>query len=144
MGKLMDKVLGLMGFEMEEREEEPGWEERPRGQKGNVVSLPPPRPTRLVMIRPTGFEEAQGVADHLKARRPVVLNLEEVEREVARRLLDFTSGVTYALGGSMQKVNKDVFLCVPSNVEISGEGAEAFQPRYLPWAREQEAEQWKK
>ena len=154
MGKFFDRMLGMIGFEMEEvaGEEDTRWaehseprESRETRERGKLVPLPPARLPRLVMTKPFGFEEAQTVADHLKAHRPVILNLEGMEREVARRMLDFISGATYALNGSIQRISNNIFLCVPANVEVTGEGVEALTGRgFLPWASEQGALPWSK
>ncbi|MDS1029603.1 cell division protein SepF [Bacillota bacterium LX-D] len=128
MGKFVDKVLGFMGFEAEEvedavvREEPSAWNERKeKNSKNNIVSLPAPKPMKMVLVKPTAFEQVQGIADHLKGRKPVIVNLEEADREIAKRIIDFLSGTTYALGGSMQKINAAIMLFVPSNVDVSGE-----------------------
>ncbi|GAW92587.1 cell division protein SepF [Calderihabitans maritimus] len=128
MGKLVDKVLRLMGFEVEkieELEEEEGlehWQEPvvTYAKRGNVVNLHTQKHVRMVIAKPTSFEQVQGMADHLKSHRPVIVNLEEVDKELARRIIDFLSGTTYALSGSMQKVGNSIFLFVPSNVDLAG------------------------
>jgi len=71
------------------------------------------------VVVPTSFGEAQEVADRFKARRPVIMNLQEVDRELSRRLIDFASGLCYGLGGRMDKVANQVFLLVPSDVTVS-------------------------
>lgn len=128
MAKFVDKILNFMGFEVEEVEEEivreevnPWAEAKDRPKKNNVVSLPVPKAMKLVVVKPERFEEVQAIADHLKSRRPVIVNLEETEREVAKRVIDFVSGATYALGGSMQKVSAGIILFVPNNVDVAGD-----------------------
>jgi cell division inhibitor SepF len=129
MGKLMDKVLGFMGVEVREVEE-PGEDNQSwndglaKPNRSNVVSLHNPRPIRLVVVKPVVFEQVQVISDHLKSRRPVIINLEDTEKCTAKRILDFVSGAAYALNGSMQKVSQSIFLFVPSNVEVTGEMAE--------------------
>ncbi len=140
VGKIMDKLMGLIGLEVQEVEQqefqEPGagWvdESRPKGQRGNVVSLHS-RPVKLVVVRPSAFEQVQGIADHLKSRRPVIVNLENTEKDCAKRILDFISGTAYALNGNMQKVSNSIFLFVPSNVEVSGESMDDFRSGLLGW-----------
>lgn len=128
MAKFVDKILNFMGFEVEEVEEDivreevnPWAEAKDRPKKNNVVSLPVPKAMKLVVVKPERFEEVQAIADHLKSRRPVIVNLEETEREVAKRVIDFVSGATYALGGSMQKVSAGIILFVPNNVDVAGD-----------------------
>lgn len=71
------------------------------------------------VVVPTSFGEAQEVADRFKSRRPVIMNLQEVDRELSRRLIDFASGLCYGLGGRMDKVANQVFLLVPADVTVS-------------------------
>ena len=78
----------------------------------------------MVVIEPRSFEEAKGVTDNLKNRRPIIVNLEQAEAELAQRVVDFVSGATYALNGSMQKVGNGIFLFVPNNMDISSDAKE--------------------
>ena len=79
------------------------------------------------VVAPKKYSDAQQIGDHLKAEQPVIVNLQVVERELARRMIDFCSGLTYALNGSMEKVADQVFLLTPSNVEVSKEERERIQ-----------------
>ena len=83
------------------------------------------------VIAPHSFNHAQEVADRFKASQPVILNLQGVEKELSRRLLDFCSGICYALGGHMEKVAARVYLLTPSNVEVSAEERRRLQERGL-------------
>ena len=74
-----------------------------------------------MVVEPFTFDDAQHIADHLKNRKPVVVNLESTEPEVAKRMIDFISGTTYALGGTIQKVGNNIFLCAPVNVDVDYE-----------------------
>jgi cell division inhibitor SepF len=74
---------------------------------------------KVMVVEPVTFDDAQHVADHIKNRKPVVINFENTETAVAKRIIDFVSGTTYALAGNLQKVGKDIFLCAPSNVDVS-------------------------
>lgn len=138
--RLMDKVLGMIGFEEEdledeERGQEAGFREEEPGQsgrrKGQVLSLHAQRQLKVVVAEPRAFEDVQGLADNLKSRRPVILNLEKADQELAKRVVDFISGVTYALSGSLQKVGSGIFLAVPSNMDITGEVEEEYRERGL-------------
>lgn len=75
----------------------------------------------LKVVRPEGFESVTAIADHLLAKRTVVLNLEDTNKEAARRLLDFLSGVAYAIDGTLKKVTVSTFIITPNNVNVSGE-----------------------
>ena len=72
-------------------------------------------------VRPRRFDQAQEVADRFKEGNPVIMNLEGADREVARRLIDFASGLCYGLGGQMERVANQVYLLTPTNVEVSPE-----------------------
>lgn len=86
---------------------------------------------RVHVAEPRGFNDAQEVGDRLKSSQPVILNLQGLERDLQRRLIDFSSGLAYALGGSMSRVADQVFLLTPSNVEVSQEEKERLQARGL-------------
>ena len=79
---------------------------------------------RLVLIEPKSFEECPKLVDCLKGRRPVIINLEKLETEVARKIFDFMSGATYALAGNVQKVANNIFIFATDNVDISATQAE--------------------
>ena len=83
------------------------------------------------VVEPQGFNDAQEVGDRLKANQPVILNLQGLRRELQRRLIDFSSGLAYAVGGNMQRVADQVFLLTPSNVEVSQEEKDRLQARGL-------------
>jgi cell division inhibitor SepF len=76
---------------------------------------------RVHLVTPYNFNDAQEVADKFKQNVPVILNLQTTDAELAKRLIDFTSGLTYALGGGMQKIADKTFLLTPQNVEVSAE-----------------------
>lgn len=120
------KVWSWMGMETEEvvREElislPPGQAED-TGKKinTNVVSLHTNKSVKVVVCEPTSFEEAQALADHLKARKQVIINFENTEPDVMRRIIDFISGTTYALEGSYHQLGKSICVFAPSNVEVA-------------------------
>jgi cell division inhibitor SepF len=95
-----------------------------------VKAMPMPA-TRVHVMDPKGFNDAQEVGDRLKAGQPVILNLQAVDRDLQRRLIDFSSGLAYALNGTMAKAAEQVFLLTPSNVEVSEEEKERLQARGL-------------
>lgn len=92
-----------------------------------VVSKQP----KVNVVAPIRFADAQEIGDFVKAGSPVIVNLQASERDLSRRMIDFCSGVTYALGGSMEKVAEQVFLLTPSNVEVSAEERMRLQERGL-------------
>lgn len=85
------------------------------------------RSKRPFVVAPVKYGDAQQIGDHLRAEEPVIVNLQVVDRDLARRMIDFCSGLTYALSGSMEKVADQVFLLTPSNVEVSQEERERIQ-----------------
>lgn len=126
--KFFDKIMGVMGLEEEEDfydEEQldgsPDEEGKMGKRKGTVVSLHTQRQVQVVLSEPSSYEEVQEIADNLKNHRPVIVNLEKADADLAQRVIDFMSGTTYALGGSMQKVGKNIFLFVPNNIDIAND-----------------------
>jgi cell division inhibitor SepF len=73
------------------------------------------------VVTPRSFNDAQSIADEFKRAKPVIINLQSTDRELSKRLIDFASGMTYALGGGMQRVSQGIFLLTPANVEVSAE-----------------------
>jgi len=95
-----------------------------------VTAIPMPS-TRVHVMDPRGFNDAQEVGDRLKNGQPVILNLQGVDRDLQRRLIDFSSGLAYALSGTMSKAADQVFLLTPANVEVSDEEKDRLQQRGL-------------
>ncbi|CAN5627065.1 hypothetical protein BH24ACT21_BH24ACT21_16350 [soil metagenome] len=83
--------------------------------------VPDPRPARVSVLEPSSFNDAQPLADRFKRQQPVILNLQNVDTELSRRMVDFCSGLTYAMDGQIQSVANRVFLLTPRNVEVSAE-----------------------
>ena len=73
------------------------------------------------VVTPRSFNDAKSIADEFKRSKPVIINLQSTDRELSKRLIDFASGMTYALGGGMQRVSQGIFLLTPANVEVSAE-----------------------
>jgi cell division inhibitor SepF len=109
--------------------EEPSGMSSPRPSV--VRTIGPTTAARVHVVEPQGFNDAQEVGDRLKANQPVILNLQGLPRELQRRLIDFSSGLAYAVAGSMQRVADQVFLLTPSNVEVSQEEKDRLQARGL-------------
>ena len=76
---------------------------------------------QVFIASPDDYDKSQEISDYLKARRPVIVNLEKVEYPVAQRIMDFLSGTIYALEGSIQRVTNNIFVLAPDNIEISGD-----------------------
>ena len=87
----------------------------------NVVSIHTTTQLQVVLVSPTRFENASEIADHLRDKRTVVLNLEQTDKNIARRLIDFLSGVAYANEGTIKKVALSTYIITPYNVEILGD-----------------------
>jgi cell division inhibitor SepF len=90
-----------------------------------------PQAAKVHVTVPVGFNDAQEIGDKLKANQPVIVNLQGIDRDLSRRLIDFSSGLTYGLGGAMERVAEQVFLLTPSNVEVSAEEKRRLQERGL-------------
>jgi cell division inhibitor SepF len=86
-----------------------------------IEAVPNPSSVRVHLVLPRSFNDAQQIADRFKQGIPVILNLQNADAELSKRLIDFTSGLTYALNGGMQRVADKVFLLTPRNVEVSAE-----------------------
>ena len=82
---------------------------------------------RLLLVRPDRFELAADIADRIRERSAIVLNLENTEKDTTRRILDFLSGVTYALGGSVKRISGNTFIITPAGVDFTGDGFEEPQ-----------------
>ena len=96
-----------------------GMENERRSNK--VVNIRAATQLQVVLVKPEKFDDASAIADHLREKRTVVLNLESTNKEIARRLLDFLSGVTYANEGKIKKVAISTFIITPYNVDILGD-----------------------
>jgi cell division inhibitor SepF len=94
-----------------------------------VRPITPMHGAKVHVVAPARFAEAQEIGDRFKNGQPVIVNLQANDRELSRRMIDFCSGVTYALSGSMDKVADQVFLLTPSNVEVSAEEKRRLQER---------------
>ena len=92
-----------------------------RSSNNKVVNINATIQLSVVLVKPEKFENAVDIADHLREKRTVVLNLEQTNKDVARRLVDFLSGVTYAQDGKIKKVANSTFIITPYNVDILGD-----------------------
>ncbi len=138
----LDKMKNAIGLGEEEYydeddiltsdyEEEPVVEERSFGRKNKVVNIHATTQLKVVVMQPENFEDAKGIADHLKTKKPVIINLESLDSDVARRVVDFLSGAVYGLDGNIQKVASGIFLIAPYNVSIMGDFKNELQTKGL-------------
>jgi cell division inhibitor SepF len=134
LGKLKDWIEGEDNSEQEEFLQPPVKKSAPSGDvevsipmngrkrdPNKVVNINATTQLSVVLVKPEKFEDAAEIADHLREKRTVVLNLESVNKELARRLVDFLSGVTYAQDGKIKKVANSTFIITPYNVDIMGD-----------------------
>ena len=143
-GAIMDKVWGLFGMEQPEdgaaedpdyyengydiNDPDEGNEEEERkffgSKKGKVVPITGQgQSVKMVISQPTTFEQSEEICSLLKEKKSVIVNLEYVNKDVARRIVDFISGGVYALDGHIQKISNSIFLIAPMNYEITNEMA---------------------
>lgn len=129
MGNFFKKTMEFIGLSDEEEniDVEPINEVKEKNdsvsfspKKNKVVNIHTTTQLKVVVHTPMSFENAREIADHLKAKKPVVINLENVEISVAKRIIDFLSGAVYALDGNIQKIADRIFLIAPYNVGIMG------------------------
>jgi cell division inhibitor SepF len=100
---------------------EPAGQDRTEVLRPRVAAVPDPASVRVHLVVPRSFNDAQQIADKFKDAIPVILNLQNTDGDLSKRLIDFASGLTYALDGGMQRVADKVFLLTPRNVEVSAE-----------------------
>lgn len=120
---LWTRILAFIGIEEEWEGEEASASDSPPAsadgrRKGALVSLPGGQSFRVVVARPSSFEEVQGMADQLKGGRPVLLNLDSTPKDTRSRIVNFLIGVIYALDGQMQRVGGGILLFAPHNVDV--------------------------
>lgn len=140
-GAIMNKVYDFLGIEagneeeMMENENENVYsynydkdveQEEPEergffGKRNKVVNMPGTQQVRMVITQPTSFEQSEEVCNYLKQKKSIIVNLEYVNKDVARRIVDFISGAVQALDGHIQKVSNAIFLVAPVNYEIESE-----------------------
>ena len=106
--------------EEEDYDEEPEPKNRFLGRSSAKV-VPMRRGMEVTMIKPTTMEDSREVCDYLLAGKAVVLNMEGIHMETAQRIIDFTSGATYSIGGNLQKISNYIFIATPQSVELSGD-----------------------
>lgn len=131
---IVNKVLDFLGvetsgqeeyeeneFETIELENEEETEERGFFKRNKVVSMPQVQQVRMVITQPTSFEQSEEICGYLKEKKSVIINLEYVNKDVARRIIDFVAGAVNALDGHMQKISNAIFLVAPMNYDIASD-----------------------
>ena len=148
MGIFFNKILNVIGYEdkdeyyeeeiIEEVEDEPNDKEPTAGveyepikyptrQRGNkVLNVHTNMQVKLIVKKPQSYDEATTICDFLRSNRPVVVNLEDLQRDVAQRIIDFLSGATYSLEGNIHTVTNSIFIIAPKNVDVTGEEEQPF------------------
>ncbi|TQR08196.1 cell division protein SepF [Psychrobacillus soli] len=87
----------------------------------NLVSIQNvQKSSKVMLIEPRVYAEAQDISEHLKSKKAVIVNLQRIDKDQGIRIIDFLSGTVYALGGDIQRVGTDIFLCAPDSVEVAG------------------------
>ena len=140
-GAIMEKVWGLLGVEPSEKNEEEETEEldyiqendqeendqeeerKIWGRKNKVVPMPQSQQIKMVICQPTTFEQSESICTLLKEKKSIIVNLEYVNKDIARRIVDVVSGAVHALDGNLQKVSNSRFLVAPFNYDITNEMA---------------------
>lgn len=132
---IVNKVLDFLGLEpngQEEYDEENEYdvveneideetEERGFFKRNKVVAMPQVQQVRMVITQPTSFEQSEEICGYLKEKKSVIINLEYVNKDVARRIIDFVAGAVNALDGHMQKISNAIFLVAPMNYDIASD-----------------------
>ena len=134
--KFMNKVWNLLGVETDEYDGEYSEYEMPEvvqedkeyvapvsNKKNKVVGMPGVQQVKVIISQPNTFEQSEEICEHLKEKKSIIVNLEYVNKDVARRIIDFISGGVYALDGHIQKISNSIFLIAPTYYEISTEMA---------------------
>lgn len=140
MANLFDKMTNFFTGSDDELENEEYFENEKKEEsdfavkKGKVVNINTTTQLKVVVVTPESFDEARDIAEHLKQKKPVVINLEGVEKDIARRIVDFLSGAVYSLDGNIQKISTGIFLIAPYNVGIMGDFKDELRNKgVFPW-----------
>ncbi|NMB12452.1 MAG: cell division protein SepF [Firmicutes bacterium] len=140
--RFMDKMLSFMGFEEEtdleleakEPMERPSVDETSTGKrKGQLVSISRQTQTRVMVVAPTSYDAVEDVANYLKNGRAVIACLDEIDRDLAKRIVDFMSGTTFALDGSVRRVAEGVFLFAPAHILVEVDPSIDLREKKMSW-----------
>jgi len=131
------KILYFLGIEDEmpeetEKNELDAYVSRPEPKSmGRVINIHQANKNKMIIFKPASFEEVREITDEVKNRRAVIVNFERVDKETAKRILDFMAGSIYALNGTVKKIGPGIFLFAPDNVDVSGLEGEEESPDTL-------------
>lgn len=130
-GEIIDNTVRKPVLVRDDDEYDDSYEAKPRRQSQKVTPIRPVRKApgnnmEVCVIKPSSVEDAREITETLLANRTVVLNLEGLDVEVAQRIIDFSSGSTYAISGNLQKISNYIFIITPACVDISGDFQEIF------------------
>ena len=140
--KFMDKMLSFMGFEEEteldveaqEKQETPQVQETPAAKRrGQLVTIGRQTQTRVMVTAPTTYEAVEEIANHLKSGRAVIACLDEIDRDLAKRIVDFMSGTTFALDGTVRRIADGVFLFTPAHILVEVDPSIDVREKKMSW-----------
>ncbi len=134
--KFMNKVWGMLGVESDDDYDYEDYDSTANNniddkgtsltttnnnKKNKVVGMPGMQQVKVIISQPSTFEQSEEICEHLKEKKSIIVNLEYVNKDVARRIVDFISGAVYGLDGNIQKISNSIFLVAPFNYEITNE-----------------------
>ena len=138
----LDKLKKLIGSDSENFEEEIKEEEYYKVSREDYMDENGVAGSKMMLLEPRAYSESQQIADYLKERNAVVVNLKRVTPDQAKRIVDFLSGTLYAIGGDLQKLGGGIFLCTPNNVNVEGEISDDATPKTTRKAKKQEDDEF--
>ena len=100
-------------------------------KRGKIVNIHTTTQLKVVVVQPESFEDSKEIADHLKTKKPIVVNLEKIDQDIAKKIINFLSGAVYALDGNIQKISAGIFLIVPYNMGIMGDFKDELRDKVI-------------
>ena len=138
----LDKLKKLIGSDDGNYEEEIKEEEYYKVSREEYTDENGVAGSKMMLLEPRAYSESQQIADYLKERNAVVVNLKRVTPDQAKRIVDFLSGTLYAIGGDLQKLGGGIFLCTPNNVNVEGEISDDAPPKPPRKSKKQEDDEF--
>ena len=138
----LDKLKKLIGSDDRDYEEEVKEEEYYKVSREDYMDENGVAGSKMMLLEPRAYSESQQIADYLKERNAVVVNLKRVTPDQAKRIVDFLSGTLYAIGGDLQKLGGGIFLCTPNNVNVEGEISDDAPPKPPRKSKKQEDDEF--
>ncbi|SNX55272.1 cell division protein SepF [Thermoanaerobacterium sp. RBIITD] len=120
-GKVIEKLLNFFGMDEQDETEEKVENEIPYNKKPKIVNIHTQSQIRVIIMKPENFEQTQNILEEIKNKKPIIIDLQNMEKNDAQRLIDFLSGAIFALDGEIKKIANSIFLIVPENFDISGD-----------------------